>query len=60
MGDWLVYENMGAYTLCASSTFNGLARAQVRYTIGCDANEQDGAPLTVLRLLESAGVAHAL
>ena len=60
VGDWLVYENMGAYTLCASSTFNGLARAQVRYTIGCDANEQDGAPLAVLRLLESAGVAHAL
>ena len=60
VGDWLVYENMGAYTLCASSTFNGLARAQVRYTIGCDAVEQDGAPFTVISLLESNGVVSEL
>lgn len=52
VGDWLVYENMGAYTLCASSTFNGLAPAQVRYTVGCDAVEQDRVPETILRLLE--------
>ena len=53
VGDWLVYENMGAYTLCAASTFNGLATAQVRYTIGCDAIEQDGAPGAVLRVLSA-------
>ncbi|CAO1618915.1 unnamed protein product [Sympodiomycopsis kandeliae] len=34
IGDWLVYENMGAYTICAASTFNGLRRSEVRYTIG--------------------------
>lgn len=53
VGDWLVYENMGAYTLCAASSFNGLAPAQVRYTVGCDAVAQDNAPATVLGLLSS-------
>lgn len=52
VGDWLVYENMGAYTLCASSTFNGLARAQVRYTVG----DGDEASMHVLNLLERAGI----
>ncbi len=36
VGDWLVYENMGAYTLCAASSFNGLRRSDVRYTIGAE------------------------
>nr|UOP57126.1 putative ornithine decarboxylase [Thecaphora frezii] len=36
VGDWLVYENMGAYTICAASTFNGLRRSEVRYTVGGD------------------------
>ncbi|PWN29620.1 ornithine decarboxylase [Jaminaea rosea] len=34
VGDWLVYEDMGAYTICAASTFNGLQRSEVRYTVG--------------------------
>ncbi|CAO1619763.1 unnamed protein product [Jaminaea pallidilutea] len=34
VGDWLVYEDMGAYTICASSCFNGLRRSEVRYTFG--------------------------
>ncbi|SNX82421.1 probable ornithine decarboxylase [Melanopsichium pennsylvanicum] len=34
VGDWLVYENMGAYTICAASTFNGIKRSQIRYTLG--------------------------
>ncbi|WFD29948.1 ornithine decarboxylase [Malassezia sp. CBS 17886] len=56
VGDWLVYENMGAYTLCAASQFNGLAQAQVRYSIGYDAGEQDGAPAAVLSLLQASGI----
>jgi ornithine decarboxylase len=36
VGDWLVFENMGAYTLCAASSFNGLRPASVRYTVGGD------------------------
>lgn len=34
VSDWLVYENMGAYTICAASGFNGLRRSEVRYTVG--------------------------
>lgn len=34
VGDWLVYENMGAYTICAASTFNGIRRSEIRYTLG--------------------------
>ena len=29
--DWLLFEGMGAYTLAAGSTFNGIQRAQVIY-----------------------------
>jgi len=32
IGDWLVFENMGAYTVAASSTFNGIPRASLFYT----------------------------
>lgn len=31
-GDWLYYENMGAYTICAASQFNGFRKSQVYYT----------------------------
>ncbi|PWN43323.1 ornithine decarboxylase [Ceraceosorus guamensis] len=34
VGDWLVYEEMGAYTICAASSFNGLRQSEVRYTVG--------------------------
>eukprot|EP01147_Barroeca_monosierra_P000508 gene508-3834_t len=32
VGDWLVFDNMGAYTSCAASTFNGFALSQHVYT----------------------------
>ncbi|KAL7312272.1 Ornithine decarboxylase [Mucor circinelloides] len=31
-GDWLYYENMGAYTICAASQFNGFRKSEVLYT----------------------------
>ncbi|KAG8906392.1 hypothetical protein FRB99_006987 [Tulasnella sp. 403] len=32
--DWLGFENMGAYTICAASQFNGFETPGVRYTSG--------------------------
>ena len=32
IGDWISFENMGAYTTAAASTFNGFARSPVVYT----------------------------
>ncbi|TPX54911.1 hypothetical protein SeMB42_g00109 [Synchytrium endobioticum] len=32
IGDWLCFENMGAYTMCAASTFNGFAKSKILYT----------------------------
>jgi len=34
VGDWLGFENMGAYTVCAASQFNGFELSNVIYTIG--------------------------
>jgi len=34
VGDWVYFQNMGAYTLSAGSTFNGMPRPQVYYFIG--------------------------
>ena len=33
IGDWLYFNNMGAYTLAAGSTFNGMPRPGVYYVI---------------------------
>jgi len=33
-GDWLGFENMGAYTICAASQFNGFEISNVIYTTG--------------------------
>ncbi|XP_061897740.1 ornithine decarboxylase isoform X1 [Entelurus aequoreus] len=33
VGDWLVFENMGAYTVAASSTFNGFEKPDIYYVI---------------------------
>lgn len=33
VGDWLVFENMGAYTVAASSTFNGFQRPEIYYVM---------------------------
>jgi ornithine decarboxylase len=32
VGDWILYKEMGAYTCCASSTFNGFKKSQILYT----------------------------
>ena len=42
VGDWLIYENMGAYTICAASSFNGLRRSEVRYTVGPEGEDAEG------------------
>ncbi|KNZ80804.1 Ornithine decarboxylase [Termitomyces sp. J132] len=34
VGDWLGFDNMGAYTLCAASQFNGFEISNVIYTLG--------------------------
>jgi len=33
VGDWLIYKNMGAYTLCAASNFNGMAKPKLNYIV---------------------------
>lgn len=34
VGDWLAFENMGAYTVCAASQFNGFQVSKTTYTSG--------------------------
>lgn len=34
VGDWLGFDNMGAYTVCAASQFNGFELSKVVYTTG--------------------------
>jgi ornithine decarboxylase len=34
VGDWIGWGEMGAYTLCASSTFNGFQQSPVLWTTG--------------------------
>ncbi|KAF8889237.1 ornithine decarboxylase [Mucidula mucida] len=34
IGDWLGFDNMGAYTICAASQFNGFEISKVVYTAG--------------------------
>lgn len=34
VGDWLGFDNMGAYTICAASQFNGFELSKVIYTLG--------------------------
>ncbi|KAK1339579.1 hypothetical protein QTO34_018132 [Cnephaeus nilssonii] len=33
VGDWMLFENMGAYTTDAASTFNGLQRPTIYYVM---------------------------
>ena len=37
VGDWLGFERMGAYTVCAASRFNGFEVSRVVYTTGAGA-----------------------
>ena len=39
-GEWMVYENMGAYTCAASTTFNGFQRPSTIYTMSADAYDK--------------------
>jgi ornithine decarboxylase len=32
VGDFMYFENMGAYTMCAASQFNGFKKSVVLYT----------------------------
>jgi ornithine decarboxylase len=32
--DWLGWDNMGAYTVCAASRFNGFETSNITYTSG--------------------------
>jgi len=32
IGDWLYFEEMGAYTICAASEFNGFLKSKILYT----------------------------
>lgn len=34
IGDWFYFENMGAYTICAASNFNGFKKPSILYTSG--------------------------
>jgi ornithine decarboxylase len=45
VGDWLRWENMGAYTICAASQFNGFKTSKIVYTI-------DSSPLIEGRIRE--------
>ncbi|OCF32794.1 ornithine decarboxylase [Kwoniella heveanensis BCC8398] len=36
VGDWIGWGEMGAYTLCAASTFNGFERSPIHWTTGGD------------------------
>jgi ornithine decarboxylase len=55
VGDWLGFDNMGAYTICAASQFNGFELSKVIYTAG----EQGG--MEVIRTLAAfAGEGHGM
>jgi ornithine decarboxylase len=41
VGDWLAFDNMGAYTVCAASQFNGFAISKVTYTLGVGHGSQE-------------------
>jgi len=32
IGDWLYFEEMGSYTICAASEFNGFSKSKILYT----------------------------
>ncbi len=31
IGDWIVFQDMGAYTMCAASCFNGMPKPRTYY-----------------------------
>merc|ERR1712232_394953 len=40
-GDWLYFENMGAYTIAAASNFNGMASPSLMYINTLKLNSQN-------------------
>ncbi|GAA5843699.1 hypothetical protein JCM11251_003467 [Rhodosporidiobolus azoricus] len=48
VGDWLRWDNMGAYTICAASQFNGFRRSDVRYTIDARGDREMEAKIRAL------------
>lgn len=40
VGDWLLWQNMGAYTICAASQFNGFRKSLVYYTVDAKGEEK--------------------
>ena len=57
VGDWLGFDNMGAYTVCAASQFNGFEVSKVIYTMGSDAS---GAADVRAALMKFAEEGHGL
>jgi len=55
VGDWLAFDNMGAYTVCAASQFNGFGVSKVIYTIGDGHGSRE--TLTVLKAAVSTATA---
>jgi ornithine decarboxylase len=53
VGDWMRFEEMGAYTRCAASRFNGFEVSGVVYTAGGGAREREVRRL--LRAFAKAG-----
>ncbi|KAH9481900.1 Ornithine decarboxylase [Psilocybe cubensis] len=45
VGDWLGFDNMGAYTVCAASQFNGFEVSNVIYTTGSSGSAEVRAAL---------------
>lgn len=41
VGDWLAFDDMGAYTRCAASRFNGFELSEVVYTLGAGAEARE-------------------
>ncbi|MFX9540430.1 hypothetical protein ABTO65_19130, partial [Acinetobacter baumannii] len=33
VGEWIMFENMGAYTICAASNFNGFQKPEMRWVL---------------------------
>ncbi|KAH9953676.1 ornithine decarboxylase [Russula dissimulans] len=55
IGDWLAFDSMGAYTICAASQFNGFAVSRVAYTSG----DGHGSQETLLALRAAASTTSA-
>lgn len=43
VGEWIMFENMGAYTICAASTFNGFQQPEMKWIL----------PVHILKYLKS-------